>query len=48
MCDQAPAAYVTIAGERPQEFQLGHITADSVRQALAGSQDPAYDAESNR
>jgi NADH-quinone oxidoreductase subunit F len=41
MCDQAPAAYATIAGERPQEFQIGHITAESVRQVLAGSQDPA-------
>ncbi len=41
MCDRAPAAYVTVSGEQPQEFQLGHITADQVRQALAGPDDPA-------
>ncbi len=43
MCDQSPAAYVTIAGERPQEFQFGHVTADQVRRVLAGSEDPAHD-----
>jgi NADH-quinone oxidoreductase subunit F len=32
MCDQSPAAYVTVAGEHPRELQLGHVTADQVRQ----------------
>jgi NADH-quinone oxidoreductase subunit F len=32
MCDQSPAAYVTVAGEHPSELQLGHVTADQVRQ----------------
>jgi len=34
MCDQAPAAYVTIAGDHPQEMQLGRVTADMVGQAF--------------
>ena len=45
MCDHAPAAYVTVAGERPEEFQLGRVTADRVRQALAGSEDAADDGQ---
>ena len=36
MCDQAPAAFVTIAGEHPQEMQLGGATAERVRQILDG------------
>ena len=38
LCDQAPAAYVTIAGQQPQEVQLGHVTADQVRHVLAHSE----------
>ena len=30
-CEQAPAAFVTDAGERPREALLGHVTADGVR-----------------
>jgi NADH-quinone oxidoreductase subunit F len=46
MCEQAPAAYVTTAGEHPHEAQLGHVTATRVRQVLAGSnhRDAASDA----
>jgi len=36
MCDRAPAAFVTIAGARPQEMQLGAVTAERVRQILDG------------
>jgi len=35
-CEQAPAAYVTDAGERPHEALLGHVTADHVRALLRG------------
>jgi NADH-quinone oxidoreductase subunit F len=35
-CDQAPAAFVTIAGEHPREHLLGHITADRVQAILDG------------
>jgi len=28
MCDRAPAALVTVAGERPQEFAVGHATVE--------------------
>src|SRR5579872_537950 len=38
MCDQAPAAYVTVAGESPQEAQLGHVTADDLRGIMASLQ----------
>jgi NADH-quinone oxidoreductase subunit F len=41
LCDQSPAAYVTIAGEQPEETQLGHVTAEQVRHVLAGAADPA-------
>src|SRR5579872_2511421 len=37
MCDQAPAAYVTVAGEHPQEFQLGHVTIEEIRDAVAAA-----------
>jgi NADH-quinone oxidoreductase subunit F len=40
LCDQAPAAYVTIAGEQPQEIQLGHVTGDRLSEMLTGSRDP--------
>ena len=33
MCDQAPAAFVTDAGEQPREYLLGHVTARSASQA---------------
>src|SRR3954469_10661499 len=35
-CDQAPAAFVTIAGEEPREVLLGHVTAERVRGILDG------------
>ena len=34
MCDQAPAAYVTIAGEHPQELQIGRVTLARVKEVL--------------
>jgi NADH-quinone oxidoreductase subunit F len=37
MCDRAPAAFVTVAGERPREFSVGHLTADAVRELLSGA-----------
>jgi len=37
MCDQAPAAYLTVAGAHPEELQLGHVTAATVRRVLDGS-----------
>jgi NADH-quinone oxidoreductase subunit F len=36
LCDQAPAAYVTHAGERPRELQIGHATADRLLALLNG------------
>src|SRR3954452_5921294 len=35
-CDQAPAAFVTIAGEEPREVLLGHVTAERIRGILDG------------
>src|SRR3954454_12390175 len=35
-CDQAPAAFVTIAGEEPREVLIGHVTAERIRGILAG------------
>jgi NADH-quinone oxidoreductase subunit F len=39
MCDQAPAAFVTDAGERPRERSLGHVTVDHLAN-LVGGADP--------
>ena len=36
-CDQAPAAYVAIAGASPREMLLGPVTAASVQSILAGA-----------
>jgi NADH-quinone oxidoreductase subunit F len=36
-CDQAPAAFVTIAGEHPREYLVGHVTADRVQAILSGA-----------
>ena len=36
MCDQAPAAFLTIAGPQPSEHLLGHVTAERIQQILAG------------
>jgi NADH-quinone oxidoreductase subunit F len=36
MCDQAPAALVTDAGEHPRERLLGHVTADLLTSLLSG------------
>jgi NADH-quinone oxidoreductase subunit F len=52
MCDRAPAAFVTVAGEQPRELSLGNVTADVVRDLIAGSEDggsedPPYRRESN-
>ena len=35
-CDQAPAAFVTVAGEHPHEYLLGHATADAVAAIVNG------------
>src|SRR3954447_5871051 len=35
-CDQAPAAFVTIAGEEPREVLLGHVSAERIRGILDG------------
>jgi NADH-quinone oxidoreductase subunit F len=42
LCDRAPAALVTIAGERPREFSVGGVTPGRVTGLLAGSEDPAW------
>jgi NADH-quinone oxidoreductase subunit F len=39
MCDRAPAALVTIAGERPREFAIGDVTTEQVIAILNGSGD---------
>jgi NADH-quinone oxidoreductase subunit F len=36
MCDQAPAALVTDAGEHPREWPLGHVTADRLAALVSG------------
>jgi NADH-quinone oxidoreductase subunit F len=41
MCDRAPAAFVTVAGEEPREFAAGHVTAETIRALIAGSDDSA-------
>jgi len=38
MCDQAPAAFVTVAGTHPRELQVGGVTVDQVRAILNGEQ----------
>ena len=35
-CDQAPAAFVTMAGEHPREHLLGHVTACALQAILEG------------
>ncbi len=35
-CDQAPAAFVTMAGEHPREHLLGHVTAGALQGILEG------------
>ncbi len=37
MCDQAPAALITDAGEHPRERLLGHVTADRLASLLSGA-----------
>jgi NADH-quinone oxidoreductase subunit F len=39
LCDRAPGALVTIAGEHPVEFSVGHVTAETVRHLLSGDGD---------
>jgi NADH-quinone oxidoreductase subunit F len=42
MCDQAPAALVTDAGEHPSERLLGHVTANRLADMVSGADpDPA-------
>jgi NADH-quinone oxidoreductase subunit F len=41
MCEQAPAALVTIAGPQPSEHLLGYVTAERVREILSGATPPA-------
>ena len=36
-CDQAPAAFVTEAGEHPREYLVGHVTAETVTSILNGT-----------
>ena len=36
-CDQAPAAYLTVAGDQPHEHLVGHVTAADVRAMLNGA-----------
>ena len=36
-CDQAPAAFVAVAGEPPQEALLGHVTAAQVQALVDGA-----------
>jgi NADH-quinone oxidoreductase subunit F len=38
-CDQAPAAYLTVAGEHPHDHLVGHVTAADVG-AMLGGADP--------
>jgi NADH-quinone oxidoreductase subunit F len=40
MCEQSPAALVTIAGEDAGDYAIGSVTADDVVAALAGSAPP--------
>jgi NADH-quinone oxidoreductase subunit F len=35
-CDEAPAAFVTVAGEQPREYLVGHVTADGVEAIVNG------------
>jgi len=44
MCDQAPAAFVTVAGEQPRELAVGHVTTERLRALIAGSHDAAEGA----
>jgi NADH-quinone oxidoreductase subunit F len=39
LCDHAPAAFVTVAGEHPREFSVGHVTVPGVRDLLSDSLD---------
>lgn len=36
MCDHAPAAYLTVAGEHPHEHLIGNLTADAAHLMLEG------------
>ena len=40
-CEQAPVAMVQQAGESPTEYDITHVTLETIRVALAGSKDPA-------
>jgi NADH-quinone oxidoreductase subunit F len=39
LCERAPAAFVTVAGEHPRELSVGGVTSDRVRALIAGSED---------
>ncbi len=41
LCDQAPAAFLQVAGEQPVEHLFGDVTMDTVRAALGGALDIA-------
>jgi NADH-quinone oxidoreductase subunit F len=41
LCDQAPAAFLTVAGESPVERLFGPVSADGARAVLAGDLAPA-------
>jgi NADH-quinone oxidoreductase subunit F len=36
LCDRAPAAFVTVAGEQPKEFSVGSVDDDTLRSLIAG------------
>jgi NADH-quinone oxidoreductase subunit F len=36
-CDQAPAVFVTEAGEHPREYLVGHVTADTLEAIVNGA-----------
>ena len=44
MCEQAPAAFVTLAGPSPSEHLLGRVTAERVAAILAGASPEAMPA----
>jgi len=41
LCDQAPAAFLQVAGEKPVEHLFGDVTMETVRAALGGALDIA-------
>src|SRR5262245_18109053 len=44
MCDQAPAAFITVAGEHPRERLLGHVTGPQLAGVIGGAEPAAAPA----